>query len=235
MGLRLHERHLHQAPRPTPREASDVTTRRQQPPRPSGSQDPGGLSHFPPSAISSENRNTDMYATNILEPTFPDQTRSPRSTRSSRSSSTRSSPRSPSGGRRPAAPTDTARSPTCSSRTSRSTSLGPRRSAASAGCATSCLEGALDRVEPWGVWGGELIENGRIVVNKRPRGRPPKHPRPGRRGRRGTDPTAPRRLADRPGPCTRAIGTVPVLGDASTTPGLNGPAPCHRTSPPPTR
>jgi Transcription factor WhiB len=44
--------------------------------------------------------------------------------------------------------------------------------------ASSCLEGALDRAEPWGVWGGELIESGRIVVNKRPRGRPPKHPRP---------------------------------------------------------
>jgi WhiB family redox-sensing transcriptional regulator len=44
--------------------------------------------------------------------------------------------------------------------------------------AESCLEGALARVEPWGVWGGELIENGRIVRNKRPRGRPPKHPRP---------------------------------------------------------
>jgi WhiB family redox-sensing transcriptional regulator len=42
----------------------------------------------------------------------------------------------------------------------------------------SCLEGALDRAEPWGVWGGELVENGRVVVNKRPRGRPPKHPRP---------------------------------------------------------
>lgn len=43
---------------------------------------------------------------------------------------------------------------------------------------SSCLEGALDRAEPWGVWGGELLENGRIVVHKRPRGRPPKHPRP---------------------------------------------------------
>ena len=42
----------------------------------------------------------------------------------------------------------------------------------------SCLEGALERDEPWGVWGGELVENGRVVVNKRPRGRPPKHPRP---------------------------------------------------------
>lgn len=42
----------------------------------------------------------------------------------------------------------------------------------------ACIEGALDRQEPWGVWGGELIENGKIVVNKRPRGRPPKQPRP---------------------------------------------------------
>ena len=42
----------------------------------------------------------------------------------------------------------------------------------------SCLDGALERAEPWGVWGGELVENGRIVLNKRPRGRPPKHPRP---------------------------------------------------------
>ncbi|MFN8021415.1 MAG: WhiB family transcriptional regulator [Acidimicrobiales bacterium] len=42
----------------------------------------------------------------------------------------------------------------------------------------SCLQDALDRAEPWGVWGGELLDNGRIVVHKRPRGRPPKHPRP---------------------------------------------------------
>ena len=42
----------------------------------------------------------------------------------------------------------------------------------------SCLEGALERAEPWGVWGGQLLTNGRIVVNKRSRGRPPKHPRP---------------------------------------------------------
>jgi WhiB family redox-sensing transcriptional regulator len=44
--------------------------------------------------------------------------------------------------------------------------------------AEDCLRGALDREEPWGVWGGQLVENGRVVVNKRPRGRPPKHPRP---------------------------------------------------------
>lgn len=42
-----------------------------------------------------------------------------------------------------------------------------------------CLAGALSRAEPWGVWGGELIDNGRIVRNKRPRGRPPKNARAG--------------------------------------------------------
>ena len=41
-----------------------------------------------------------------------------------------------------------------------------------------CLSTALDRQEPWGVWGGQLLLAGRIVTNKRPRGRPPKRPRP---------------------------------------------------------
>lgn len=44
--------------------------------------------------------------------------------------------------------------------------------------AEACLAGALERAEPWGVWGGELLLTGRIVRNKRPRGRPPKNPRP---------------------------------------------------------
>lgn len=39
-----------------------------------------------------------------------------------------------------------------------------------------CLEGALRRNEPHGVWGGELLVNGEIVAQKRPRGRPRKHP-----------------------------------------------------------
>lgn len=38
----------------------------------------------------------------------------------------------------------------------------------------ACLEGALDRREPWGVWGGELLLRGTIVPRKRPRGRPRK-------------------------------------------------------------
>jgi len=41
-----------------------------------------------------------------------------------------------------------------------------------------CLEGAIGRAEPCGVWGGQLFLNGRILANKRRRGRPPKHPRP---------------------------------------------------------
>ena len=38
----------------------------------------------------------------------------------------------------------------------------------------ACLAGALDRREPWGVWGGELLMRGAIVPRKRPRGRPRK-------------------------------------------------------------
>jgi WhiB family transcriptional regulator, redox-sensing transcriptional regulator len=38
----------------------------------------------------------------------------------------------------------------------------------------ACLTGALERREPWGVWGGELLLRGTIVPRKRPRGRPRK-------------------------------------------------------------
>jgi WhiB family redox-sensing transcriptional regulator len=37
-----------------------------------------------------------------------------------------------------------------------------------------CLQAALARREPWGVWGGELVVGGRILALKRNRGRPPK-------------------------------------------------------------
>jgi WhiB family transcriptional regulator, redox-sensing transcriptional regulator len=40
----------------------------------------------------------------------------------------------------------------------------------------ACLAGALQRREPWGVWGGELFVAGVIVPRKRPRGRPRKYP-----------------------------------------------------------
>ena len=55
-----------------------------------------------------------------------------------------------------------------------------RAKAICAKCALSesCLDEALEREEPWGVWGGELLSGGRIVAHKRPGGRPPKRPRP---------------------------------------------------------
>jgi len=37
-----------------------------------------------------------------------------------------------------------------------------------------CLNGALERREPWGVWGGELFLSGVVIPRKRPRGRPRK-------------------------------------------------------------
>ncbi len=37
-----------------------------------------------------------------------------------------------------------------------------------------CLAGAVEREEPWGVWGGEVFVAGRMVPTKRGRGRPRK-------------------------------------------------------------
>jgi WhiB family redox-sensing transcriptional regulator len=37
-----------------------------------------------------------------------------------------------------------------------------------------CLAEALERAEPWGVWGGEILDRGSVVNRKRPRGRPRK-------------------------------------------------------------
>ena len=42
-----------------------------------------------------------------------------------------------------------------------------------------CLAGAIERREPFGVWGGEIFEKGRVIAFKRPRGHP------GRRSRTG--------------------------------------------------
>lgn len=39
-----------------------------------------------------------------------------------------------------------------------------------------CLAGALERREPWGVWGGQLFLAGVVIPRKRPRGRPRKNP-----------------------------------------------------------
>ena len=41
-----------------------------------------------------------------------------------------------------------------------------------------CLNAAVGRREPWGVWGGELLMNGRILAARKRRGRPPKVARP---------------------------------------------------------
>jgi len=35
-----------------------------------------------------------------------------------------------------------------------------------------CLQGALQRAEPWGVWGGEIFQDGVVIEHKRGRGRP---------------------------------------------------------------
>lgn len=37
-----------------------------------------------------------------------------------------------------------------------------------------CLDGAVRRREPWGVWGGEVFIDGVVVARKRGRGRPRK-------------------------------------------------------------
>ena len=37
-----------------------------------------------------------------------------------------------------------------------------------------CLAGAVEREEPWGVWGGEVFVGGQVVATKRGRGRPRK-------------------------------------------------------------
>ena len=39
-----------------------------------------------------------------------------------------------------------------------------------------CLAGAVERAEPWGVWGGEVFVDGVVVAVKRGRGRPRKNP-----------------------------------------------------------
>jgi WhiB family redox-sensing transcriptional regulator len=38
-----------------------------------------------------------------------------------------------------------------------------------------CFAAAVERQEPWGVWGGEIFVDGAVVAVKHGRGRPPKH------------------------------------------------------------
>lgn len=46
------------------------------------------------------------------------------------------------------------------------------------GLRETCLAGAIDRMEPYGVWGGKLVLDGSPVEVKRKRGRPRKNPLP---------------------------------------------------------
>lgn len=46
------------------------------------------------------------------------------------------------------------------------------------GLSEACLEGAVERREPYGVWGGKLVLDGVPVEFKRKRGRPRKVPLP---------------------------------------------------------
>ena len=64
--------------------------------------------------------------------------------------------------------------PICGSLTTHSTSNAPRCCAEHCPIRAQCLTAALEREEPWGVWGGEIVERGCVVAQKRPRGRPRK-------------------------------------------------------------
>jgi hypothetical protein len=61
-----------------------------------------------------------------------------------------------------------------------------------------CLEGAIERQEPWGVWGGEIFERGAAISRKRPGMFPLTQRRPdGPPGSvRGDPPVRPTRLAE---------------------------------------
>lgn len=86
-----------------------------------------------------------------------------------------------------------------------------RAKALCAGCParSACLTGALRRHEPAGVWGGQILQAGRVVPFKRPRGRPPKN---------GRTPAACRRLP----PGVRGTSRI-SLGGASAPSPTTGP------------
>jgi WhiB family redox-sensing transcriptional regulator len=81
---------------------------------------------------------------------------------------------------------------------------------------TACLAGALERHEPWGVWGGEIVEYGVVLAYKRGRGRPSNADR-----RLGLATVTADGRARRPGrPGTRSLGEARPTG--FTTPGTEG-------------
>ena len=66
------------------------------------------------------------------------------------------------------------RTPTCGSPRARLELEQAKALCAECPVRAACLAGALDRAEPWGVWGGEIFDHGVVIARKRPRGRPPK-------------------------------------------------------------
>ena len=72
-----------------------------------------------------------------------------------------------------------------------------------------CLAGALERREPWGVWGGELFLQGVVIPRKRPRGRP-------RRTR--WRPLSSRHQHQQAAPSSTSTAAVPLPQQAPTDP-----------------
>ncbi|PZR55502.1 WhiB family transcriptional regulator [Xylanimonas oleitrophica] len=71
-----------------------------------------------------------------------------------------------------------------------------------------CLEGAIERAEPWGVWGGEVFVDGAVVARKRGRGRP-----------RKTEQAAAAPAATAPSPApSPSPAAVPAVSAASVVP-----------------
>jgi WhiB family redox-sensing transcriptional regulator len=73
-----------------------------------------------------------------------------------------------------------------------------------------CLAGAVEREEPWGVWGGEIFERGAVVPRKRPRGRP-------RKGDAARDAELRVELAARVSALTADVPAVPALAGTATS------------------
>lgn len=76
----------------------------------------------------------------------------------------------------------------------------------------NCLQGALERREHGGVWGGELLLHGTIVPRKRPRGRPRKT------GPAITGQAAEQRPRRCPWPVPQAVAEFTVRGNTRSRP-----------------
>jgi WhiB family redox-sensing transcriptional regulator len=96
------------------------------------------------------------------------------------------------------------------------------------GCSAraECLEGALERREPWGVWGGELLLRGTVVPRKRPRGRPrkddPGFDAPVTVGKAREQAALLLRRDDEPSPCPEHIRARALAGAHRGLPGVPG-------------